>query len=147
LEVGIWFAADPFAQGEVRLVVGTDSDDSFPGVGDPEPHLDGWAVFEDDEMTLVDSGITVAADSTGDLNEWLSWTGRGSPVWFYFIETVPVRAGTVWAIIEIDGERDVAAVAGAPFGEGCSVHGSGLDLGPLGGEIPQSGGSCRYPAG
>lgn len=145
LEVGIWFNSDPFAAGLLRLRVGTDSDDSYPGVGDPEPHIDAWAEVSAEGVVLSDGGTVVADDLGGGLGEWLTWTGPGRTVWFYFIGNVPVRAGSVWVVAEINGAAGVGSIAGAPMGEGCSYHGSGIDLGDVPGDVPQPGSPCRYP--
>jgi len=145
LEVGVWFSSDPFEAGDVRLIVGTDSDGSFPGVGDPVPHIDGWAEVTEGDITILEGGTPVADDAT--VNEWLSWTGPGHVVWVYFIQTVPVRAGTVWVVLEFDGEAGTGGVAGAPFGEGCSFHSAGVDLGQVPGDVPDFGTPCRYPLG
>jgi hypothetical protein len=144
LEVGVWFASDPFTSGDYRVRVGTDSDDSYPGVGDPTPHVDGWAEVMPGGVVLRE-GATVVADQVAGLGDWFSWTGPGRTAWFYFIGNVPVRAGTLWVMVEVDGKTPVGGVAGAPVGEACSYHGSGLDLGSVPGDIPQPGRICRYP--
>ena len=147
LEIGIWFSSSPFGEDDVRLLVGTDSDGSFPGTGDPVPHIDGWAEVADAGVSVVDGGTTIAADATGGLDDWLSWTGPGPVVWVYFLGNVPVRAGTVWVVLEIDGAVVVGGVAGAPFGDGCSFHAAGIDLGSVPGDVPDFGTPCRYPLG
>ncbi len=147
LEIGVWFNSNPFEDDTARLLVGTDADGSYPGTGDPVPHIDGWAELADGAVSLLDGGNAIADETTGDLDDWLSWTGPGQLVWVYFIGNVPVRAGTVWIALEIDGEVAAAGVAGAPFGDGCSYHSAGMDLGPLRGDVPDFGAPCRYPLG
>jgi hypothetical protein len=145
LEVGVWFTVDPFTAGTTVIRVGTDADDSFPGVGDPLPHVEAWAEVTSSGVSLHDGAAEVASAAAGDLADWLSWTGSGPTQWFYFIQNVPVRAGTVWIVV--DGGSGPGQVAGAPFGTGCSYHGAGVDLGPVPGGVPQPGTPCRYPAG
>jgi len=147
LEIGVWFSSSPFEAGDVRLMIGTDSDGSYPGTGDPVPHIDGWAEISNAGVSLLEGGLTVADESTGDLNEWLSWTGPGRVVWVYFIGNIPVRAGTVWVALEIDGVIAATGVAGASFGDGCSFHTAGVDLGPVPGDVADAGLPCRYPFG
>ncbi len=147
LEVGIWFTSNPFAGGDARVLVGVDSDDSFPGAGSPIDHIDGWAEIRSDQVTLFDAGVIVAGDDQGDLGEWLSWTGPGRSGFVYFFGNVPVRAGTVWVIVEVDGEIASGAVAGTPFGTGCSFRGAGVDLGNGASDAPDPGAPCRYPLG
>jgi len=147
LEIGIWFSSSPFDAGDVRLIVGMDSDGSYPGLGDPIPYIDGWTEIAGDGVSVLDGGTVVADETTGDLNEWLSWSGPGRVVWVYFIQNVPVRAGTVWVALEIDGELVAAGVAGAPFGEGCSFHSAGVDPGQVPGDVSDFGVPCRYPLG
>ncbi|MEE8497093.1 MAG: hypothetical protein V3S62_01010 [Acidimicrobiia bacterium] len=147
LEIGIWFSSNPFGRDDVRLLVGTDSDGSFPGVGSPVPHIDGWVEVADAGVSVVDGGITIAADATGGLDDWLSWTGPGPVVWVYFLGNVPVRAGTVWVVLEVDGSILTGGIAGAPFGDGCSFHTAGVQLGSVPGDVPDFGTPCRYPLG
>ncbi len=78
LEIGVWFSSNPFEAGDVRLLIGTDSDESYPGAGDPVLHIDGWATVVDDGIVLIDDGTVIADDAT--INEWLSWTGPGELV-------------------------------------------------------------------
>jgi len=140
LEVGVWFAADPFELG-AQVRVGTDADDSYPGVGDPVPHIDAWADVDGSDAVLVDAGETVARGD--ELNQWMSWTGAGRTVRFFFFETVPVRAGTLWVVVSgVDG---VGLAAGVDVGEGCSHHGTGVDLGAVPSDVPQQSMPCRYP--
>ena len=147
LEIGIWFSSNPFGGDGVRLLVGTDSDGSFPGVGNPVPHIDGWFEVADVGVSVVDGGTTIAADATGGLDDWLSWTGPGPVVWVYFLGNVPVRAGTVWVVLEVGGSLVTGGVAGAPFGDGCSFHTAGIQLGSVPGDVPDFGIPCRYPLG
>jgi len=147
LEIGVWFSSSPFGAAEARLIVGMDSDESYPGLGDPIPHIDGWAEIAGDGVSVLDNGTVVADETTGDPNEWLSWSGAGRVVSVYFIQNVPVRAGTVWVVLEVDGELVAAGVAGAPFGQGCSFHSAGVDLGQVPGDVPDFGVPCRYPLG
>jgi len=147
LEIGIWFSSDPFGGDGVRLLVGTDSDGSFPGVGNPVPHIDGWFEFADAGVSLVDGETTIATDGTGGLDDWLSWTGPSPVVWVYFLGNVPVRAGTVWVVLEVGGSLMTGGVAGAPFGDGCSFHTAGIQLGSVPGDVPDFGVPCRYPMG
>lgn len=144
LEVGIWLAADPF-DGDLSVIVGTDSDDSYPGVGDPVPHIDGWLEIGVAGVSLLDDGAVVTDDAAADFPEWVSWTGPGRTFWIYFLQTVPVRAGTMWVVVEVGGTTTTGMVAGAPVGESCSYHGSGVDLGAVPGDVPQMTGPCRYP--
>ena len=147
LEVGIWFTSDPFAAGDARVLVGADTDESFPGVGDPVGHLDGWAEITSAGVTLFEEGAVVAAEALGTLDEWMSWTGPGPVVWVYFFRNVPPRAGTIWVVLEVDGEIVAGGAAGAPFGTGCSYRSAGVDLGPVAGDVPDLGAPCRYPLG
>jgi hypothetical protein len=147
LEVGIWFGSNPFTAASTRIRVGTDSDDSYPGVGDPVPHMDGWLDIDSDGMALIDGGTLVADSTTGGLDTLVSWTGPGETQWVYFIGTVPVRAGTVWVVVEVDGSTPVGGVAGAPLGAPCSYHAAGIDLGAVPGDTPNPGTPCRYPTG
>jgi hypothetical protein len=147
LEIGIWFAADPFRDGGARLLVGTDSDESYPGTGDPRPHIDGWVEITDADMVLIDDGVTVVHNATGEISEWISWTGPDRVIWIYFIGNVPVRAGTVWVALQVDGDVVTAGIAGAPFGSGCSFRAAGVDIAPVGGDVPDFGAPCRYPLG
>ncbi|MEE9299090.1 MAG: hypothetical protein V3V29_08655 [Acidimicrobiia bacterium] len=147
LEVGIWFTSDPFAAGDARVLVGADTDESFPGVGDPVGHLDGWVEITSGGVALFDDGAVVADDALGNLSEWLSWTGPGPVVWVYFFGNVPPRAGTIWVVLEVDGEIVAGGAAGAPFDTGCSYRSAGVDLGPVSGDVPDPGAPCRYPLG
>ncbi len=147
LEIGIWFSSNPFEEDDVRLLVGTDSDGSFPGVGSPVPHIDGWVEVADAGVSVVDGGTTIAADTTGGLDDWLSWTGPGPVVWVYFLGNVPVRAGTVWVVLEVGGSILTGGIAGAPFGDGCSFHAAGVQIGSVPGDVPDFGTPCRYPLG
>ncbi len=147
LEIGIWFSSNPFRRDDVRLLVGTDSDGSFPGVGNPVPHIDGWLEVADAGVSVVDGGTTIAAEATGGLDDWLSWTGPGPVVWVYFLGNVPVRAGTVWVVLEVGGSILTGGIAGAPFGDGCSFHTAGVQLGAVPGDVPDFGAPCRYPFG
>lgn len=147
LEIGIWFAADPFADGAARLLVGTDADGSYPGVGDPRPHIDGWAEITDTAVSLIDDGATVVDTAGGGLDDWFSWTGPDRVIWVYFLGNVPVRAGTVWVALEVDGEVVAAGIAGAPMGDGCSFHTAGVEVGSVPGDVPDFGVPCRYPLG
>ena len=146
-EIGIWFSSNPFGEGDVRLLIGTDSDGSYPGVGNPVPHIDGWAEVTNSGISVVDGGTTIAADATGGLDDWLSWTGPGEVVRVYFLGNVPVRAGTVWVVLEVDGSIVTGGIAGAPFGDGCSFHDAGIDFGSVPGDVPDFGTPCRYPLG
>jgi hypothetical protein len=144
LEVGVWLAEYP-TTGDVSISVGTDSDDSYPGVGDPVPHIDGWLDIRPTGLSLFDGGVAVSDDTASDFSGWVSWTGPGRIFWVYFLQTVPVRAGTMWIVVEVDGVTSTGMAAAAPVGEGCSYHGSGIDLGSVPGDVPQMAGPCRYP--
>ena len=48
-------------------------------------------------------------------------------------------------VVEVDGVTSTGMAAAAPVGEGCSYHGSGVDLGAVPGDVPQMSGPCRYP--
>jgi hypothetical protein len=144
LEVGVWFAADPFEAGDVRLLIGTDSDESYPGTGDPRTHLDGWIEIADG-IGLFDAGTAVATGD--DLSALFSWTGPSRQAWFYFIGNIPVRAGTVWVIVEVDGSSVTGGVAGTPLGVSCSYQAAGVDFGPAPTDLPDNGAPCRYPLG
>lgn len=145
LEVGVWFVVDPFELEGVRVRVGTDDDDSYPGVGDPVPHIDAWSEADGSALTLVEGDDVVASTATG-LDDWLTWTGPGRTVWWYFLGNVPVRAGTVWVIVDVAGDSPPGAIAGAPLGTGCSYHDAGIDIGPVPADVPRHG-ACRYPGG
>lgn len=147
LEVGIWFTTDPFVAGDARVLVGADSDGSFPGSGDPVPHLDGWVEITSDGVALFDNGVIVADDTQGDLGEWLAWTGPSAAGFVYFFGNVPTRAGTIWIVIEIDGKIAPGGVAGAPFGTACSYRSAGVEIGPVASDVPDPGVPCRYPLG
>jgi hypothetical protein len=146
LEVGVWFGSDPFASGSARIRIGTDADDSYPGVGNPLPHIDAWAELSIDGVTLIDAGAVVADQGSGDIADWVSWTGPGRSMFVYFLQTVPVRAGTVWVILDIDGTQPVGGMASAPLAERCSYQSAGIDLGPVPGDVPDFGTPCRYPS-
>jgi hypothetical protein len=147
LEIGIWFATDPFGEAGARLLVGTDADESYPGTGDPRPHIDGWVEITDSGVVLVDDGATIVDSGTGEISDWFSWTGADRVIWLYFIGNVPVRAGTVWVALEVEGDVVAAGIAGAPFGSGCSYRAAGVDVDSAGGDIPDFGSPCRYPLG
>lgn len=147
LEIGIWFATDPFGDTSARLLVGTDADESYPGTGDPRPHIDGWVEITDSGVVLVDDGVAVVDSATGEVSDWFSWTGPDRVTWIYFLGNVPVRGGTVWVALEVDGDVVAAGLAGAPFGSGCSYRAAGVDVDPAGGDIPDFGAPCRYPLG
>jgi hypothetical protein len=144
LEVGVWFASDPFATGDVRLLIGTDADDSYPGTGDPRTHIDGWVEITE-EIGLFDAGSMVATGE--DVSSLFSWTGPNRQAWFYFIGNVPTRAGTVWVVVEVDGALVTGGVAGAPFDVACSYQSAGVDFGPVPSDLPDYGTPCRYPLG
>lgn len=139
MEVVAWLGSDPFIVG-TRLVVGTDSDDSYPGTGDPEPHLDGRLEVHDGSAVLFDGEGVVAEDE--GLSELVSWAYSGGVLRVFFIGDIPTRGGWVWVIV--DGNTDPAAggTAGVSFGDACSYHGSGLDLS---GAVENAGRPCRYP--
>lgn len=147
LEVAIWFASDPFGDPSARLVVGTDSDDSYPGVGDPTADLDGWIEIDATGIALFDGGEAVADEESGGLSDRFSWTGPGRVVRLYFIGTVPTRAGTLWVSIETGARAIPGAIGGVAVGAECSYRGGGVDLGSVPGDTPDPGVSCRYPLG
>ena len=147
LEIGIWFATDPFRDTSALLLVGTDADGSYPGTGDPRPHIDGWAEITDSGVVVVDDGVAIVDNVTGEASDWISWTGPDRVTWIYFLGNVPVRGGTVWVALEVDGDVVPAGLAGAPFGSGCSYRAAGVDVDPAGGNIPDFGAPCRYPLG
>lgn len=140
-EVTIWFAADPFAADDYRVVVGADVDLAYPGVGDPFTFLNGHL-----ELTPNGAALMLADEvlAEGDaINELVSWGLSENVLRVFFIETTPARGGTTWVIVENDGERVEFGTAGAPFGTACSYHSAGLDLGVSG--VPDAGTACRYP--
>lgn len=147
LEIGIWFATDPFRDPSARLLVGTDADESYPGTGDPRQHIDGWAEITDSGVVVVDDGVAIADSASGEVSDWFSWTGPDRVTWIYFLGNVPVRGGTVWVTLEVDGDVVAAGLAGAPFGSGCSYRAAGVDVDLVGGDIPDFGSPCRYPLG
>jgi len=147
LEIGIWFAADPFGEDSARLLVGTDADESYPGTGAPRPHIDGWVEITVAGVSLVDDGVTIVDSATGGVSDWVSWTGPDRVTWIYFLGNVPVRGGTVWVALEVDGDVAPAGLAGAPFGSGCSYRAAGVDVDPAGADVPDFGAPCRYPLG
>ena len=145
LEVAVWLGADPFADPGHRVVVGTDADESFPGVGDPEPHLDGHLELTASTATLYDAGAPVAA--ADELRELVSWGWSDGVLRVFFIGSVPAKAGTAWVIVEIDGEAVPGGVAGAPFGTACSYHDAGLGIAAGAASVPGPETPCLYPSG
>jgi len=132
----------------VRLMIGTDSDDSFPGVGDPLLHLDGWIEISASDLVLMNGATIVGTESDGGLTELFSWTGPGPVIWAYFFGNVPVRAGTVWVALEIAGEIVPLGLAGTNLGDGCSYQAAGVVVDvPVPGDVPDFGAACRYPVG
>lgn len=142
MEIVAWLGADPFA-GDHRIVVGTDADDSFPGVGDPAPHLDAFAEMDGGVARMVDGPETVASGAAAQ--EWVSWGWSEGVLRVFFIQASPARSGTVWLIVEPPDGAVVGGTAGVPFGESCSYHGSGIPIEASG--IPDEGSPCRYPMG
>lgn len=145
LEVGVWFASDPFSFGDHRVVVGVDADESFPGTGDPLPHLDGLLEITPDGATMFEGSTVIGSGS--DLGPLVSWGYAEGVLRVFFIGTVPPKAGTVWVIVETGGVVVTGGAAGTPFGTACSYHDAGLGLPPVGGDVPDPGTPCRYPLG
>ena len=142
LEAAVWLAADPFAEANHRVVIGTDADESYPGVGDPLPHLDGRLEITDERAALYDGSEEVASGEA--LREAATWALAGDgALRVFFIGTVPIRAGMLWVIVEVDDQPVPGGVAGVPVGERCSHHGSGMGI-DSDTSVPDSGTPCRY---
>jgi hypothetical protein len=141
-EVTVWFASDPFATGDHRIVVGADVDLSYPGVGDPYPFLNGHLELTPEGATL---GLADDVIAEGDAAaERVSWGFADGALRVFFIDTTPARGGTTWVIVEVGGERVEFGTAGAPFGTSCSAHSAGIGVEiPAG--VPDAGEPCRYP--
>lgn len=147
LEVAVWFDSNPLVPGAV-LIVGIDADDSYPGVGDVRPHLDGFALFTARAAAVdvaVSSGGEVVADPiTGDSDEWVSWGIEGEILRIFFVRDVATRSGTVWVLIAVGDESSPLGTAGVPLGDGCSHVGSGFDVEEPSGGVPDEELTCLY---
>ena len=147
LEVDVWFDSNPLVPGAV-LIVGIDADDSYTGVGDVRPHLDGFALFTA-RATVVDvsvsSGGEVVADPiTGDSDEWVSWGIEDEILRIFFVRDVATRSGTVWVLITVGDESSPLGTAGVPLGDGCSHVGSGFEVAEPPGGVPDEALTCVY---
>jgi hypothetical protein len=147
LEVAVWFDSNPLVPGAV-LTVGIDADDSYTGVGDVRPHLDGFALFTP-RATVVDvsvsSGGEVVADPiTGDSDEWVSWGIEDEILRIFFVRDVATRSGTVWVLITVGDESSPLGTAGVPLGDGCSHVGSGFEVEEPPGGVPDEALTCVY---
>jgi len=137
-EVSAYFDAAP---GATRIVIGIDSDDSYDGVGDPTPDLEGWAEFTT-TVAVGANGELVAGGSSAGIGDWVSWGAEGNALRVFFIRDVSAVAGTLWVVVG-DGSGP-GSIAGVTAGESCSVRGSDLGITP-GGDVPDPGVTCRYP--
>jgi len=148
LEIGVWFDDDPLATGNM-LVVGIDSDDSYPGAGDIRAHLDGSALFTAGasgvEVTLVSEGEVVAAPGIGLVESWLSWAAQDVVLRLFFVEDLTTRSGSVWVIATRGDTGSPLGTAGVPLGESCSYRGAGVPVDEPAGGVPDAPRTCRYP--
>lgn len=148
VEITVWFSSEPVAE-DVPLIVGIDSDDSYPGTGDVRSHLDGHAEFSAGpggvEVTLVSEGEVVAAPGVGFTESWLSWVAQDEVLRLFFVQDLTTRSGSVWVVSGNQGETSLGT-AGVPFGESCSYRGSGVSVEEPPGGVPDAPRTCRYPA-
>jgi len=137
-EAAAYFDAAP---GTTRIVIGIDSDDSYGGIGDPTPDLEGWAEFGETVVVGAD-GEVVAGGSAEGIGDWMSWGAEGNGLRVFFIRDIAPVAGTLWVVVG-DGSTP-GSVAGVATGDSCSIRGSDIGAVP-GGEVPDPGVTCRYP--
>jgi len=146
LEITVWFDTEPLRAG-TTLVVGIDSDDSYPGTGDVRPHLDGYASLTAGtrvEVTLVSEGEVVVAPGLGIAETWLSWAAQGEVFRAFFVQDLTVRSGSVWVVATMAEEVSPLGVAGVPLGESCSYRGSGIAAEEPPGGVPDAPRTCSY---
>ena len=147
LEVSVWFDTAPFAAG-ATLIVGFDADDSYTGVGDVLPHLDGFAMFTPTssgvDLTVNAEGEVVAGPGLGVTDRWVSWGSEGDILRIFFVRDVATRAGTVWVLARVDDTASALGVAGVPLGESCSHAGSGVAVVEPPAGVPDAGRTCTY---
>ena len=145
LEVAIWFDSEPLGPG-ATLIVGIDSDDSYNGVGDVRPHLEGFALFTPNGATVdvtVSSDGEVVADR-GSSGEWVSFGSDAEVLRVFFVQDVAVRGGTVWVLARLGDDSSPLGTAGVPLGDACSHVGSGVPVVEPAGGIPDAGRTCLY---
>jgi len=146
VEIAVWFDRDPLLTGST-LIVGFDSDDSYPGTGDVRPHLDGYALLTVGsavDVTLVSEGEVVAAPGVGVAESWLSWAAQGEVFRAFFVRDLTTRSGSVWVLAARGDASSPLGVAGVPFGESCSYRGSGVPADEPPGGIPDAERTCLY---
>jgi len=147
LEVTIWFDTDPFAAG-ARLIVGIDADDSYPGVGEVLPHLDGYALLVPTaagvDLTVSSEGEVVAGPGIGVTDQWVSWASQEEIIRIFIVQDVTTRAGSVWVVARVGDTASALGVAGVPLGESCSHVGSGVPVTEPPGGVPNAGRTCTY---
>ena len=146
VEIAVWFDRDPLVTGST-LIVGFDSDDSYPGAGDVRSHLDGYALLTVGaavDVTLVAEGEVVAAPGVGIAESWLSWASQGEVFRAFFVQDLTSRSGSVWVMATLGDESSPLGVAGVPFGESCSHRGSGVAVDEPAGGIPDAERTCLY---
>lgn len=146
LEITVWFDAEPLVEG-AALIVGIDSDDSYPGSGDVGAHLEGYAEFVATSsgvgVTLVSEGEIVAAPGIGLTESWLSWVAEDEVLRLFLVQDLTIRSGSVWVVV--GDAASPLGTAGVPFGESCSYRGSGVLVEEPPGGVPDAQRTCLYP--
>lgn len=146
LEITVWFDAEPLVEG-AALIVGIDSDDSYPGSGDVGGHLDGYAEFMATSsgvgVTLVSEGEVVAAPGVGLTESWLSWVAQDEVLRLFLVQDLTTRSGSVWVVV--GDAASPLGTAGVSLGESCSYRGSGVLVEEPPGGVPDAPRTCRYP--
>lgn len=145
-EVVVWLDA-PIGAAD-RIVVGIDSDDSYPGSGDPTGDFEGWVDFGaqvsvGSDGALVAGGTSDAGGASAAIGDWVSWGADGAVLRVFFIRDPAPFSGSIWVLV--GDTPGPAGIAGVVTGEGCSIRGSGLPF-EAGGDVPDSGITCRYAA-